>query len=1219
MDTKRWLVVAGIVIVALVLSLILVLNTGQDTIFVREQTQNTQDQFGVQYSALVYNGEGLIDHTDVLTPEYCHAENLGMEVEIYPCNANSFSSSDLIHDLKFTWNGGQTRNTTWIFVYEGRLEEASLEKGTVEYYNITKQVGHEEYIVDHQINNVVGFEYLGNPSVEICDRGTENNTFAYEVTRTVNGSSQLIENYCFSEYQVLGGGSYLLSGNATLYEDVQVQKERYVFTEVGSVEYMGNDLLGNGFDYYKVEDVPFSSGQERVARWRYTPYLNRQAGKWHIFGYDSSMNLNDAIDQGLYVYMDPSWTAGLSEGLTAYWNGSSGEDLVTGTYNLTVNAGTPTYQGSNCKIGDCIDFDSGDVIDVSNSASDPLMRPEETRGWTLNVWIRMNSDGAESYPFYKEGTGEYWDVQSRMHNDDKWKMQWTGGSIAHADMPVMSITTYYMMTWTQNSTSICSWVDGVLYTCSAVPTLGANTNTLQFNGNTNAYDGQFDEIGMWNRSLSSSEISELYNGGDGITYVPTSTVVGDYNVQLVDPADNTITSNQMINFTAHQNATGEWENINSTLFLWNSTSDLLNETTNILAGNGTNVTTWNISNSLDDGAYDWNVFGWWYNGSDYVGNWSFNGNFSFEVDTTAPTIVFNTTIEDQFVEAFPHNVTLDVITSDDHLDACWYYTSDSSTNITYTCNTTTEVEFSSGGQKTIYAVANDTLGFEFQNSTTFDIGTYLQAVDIDPIGEGQTANFSLELNKTGISSETVTPILVYNNTNYGGALISSTSANRTLVVKPLTIPDGTGSPTGNVIDWHWEFNITNVGNYTASTLNQTVYSVDIDDCTTYGEVILNFSLRDEATRDLVNASGGSTIELDLDLSSKADSSIAWEYSNTWTNNNTAVVCVPSELLNNSEYRIDFVAEYVSTDRVTEFYYLDNGTLSLSDSFNSLTNKTIDLYDLAIADSTTFLFSFLDEDNLEVPNAIVHTFRQYIGQGVFYEVERAKQDDNGETHLHLVEEDVIYYFIISKDGQILFTSSTYNAKCLSTPCSIELEASPDFQDFGTDWDLIPNGTMTVSDDAATREVTLAFSTSDAATMNLTIAKQDYTGDLTVIDSDQTTASSGTITITVPQSAGNVTYYAIVYRNGEYISHSIVDFTDNTAYFGSTGSVMGFFTIIALILMGATEGILLFVFLILALILVSALALFKLGYYALIGLICAVGILVWKLIKRGRRFA
>ena len=52
---------------------------------------------------------------------------------------------------------------------------------------------------------------------------------------------------------------------------------------------------------------------------------------------------------------------------------------------------------------------------------------------------------------------------------------------------------------------------------------------------------------MWNRALNSTEITQLYNSGDGITYVPTAvdtcTYAGSGNWE-VDCSDNcTISSN----------------------------------------------------------------------------------------------------------------------------------------------------------------------------------------------------------------------------------------------------------------------------------------------------------------------------------------------------------------------------------------------------------------------------------------------------------------------------------------------------------------------------------------------------------------------------------------------------------------------------------------------------------------------------------------------------
>lgn len=40
----------------------------------------------------------------------------------------------------------------------------------------------------------------------------------------------------------------------------------------------------------------------------------------------------------------------------------------------------------------------------------------------------------------------------------------------------------------------------------------------------NQYDGKMDEIGVWSRVLTAGEITELYNGGAGITYPFTPTV-----------------------------------------------------------------------------------------------------------------------------------------------------------------------------------------------------------------------------------------------------------------------------------------------------------------------------------------------------------------------------------------------------------------------------------------------------------------------------------------------------------------------------------------------------------------------------------------------------------------------------------------------------------------------------------------------------------------------
>jgi hypothetical protein len=76
----------------------------------------------------------------------------------------------------------------------------------------------------------------------------------------------------------------------------------------------------------------------------------------------------------------------------------------------------------------------------------------------------------------------------------------------------------------------------------------------------------------------------------------------------------------------------------------------------------------------------------------------------------------------------------------------------------------------------------------------------------------------------------------------------------------------------------------------------------------------------------------------------------------------------------------------------------------------LSNNTIpiniNLYDLKIADSTSFKITYYDCNYLKVADAIIDTFRKYIGDGQFTSVEMSKTNTEGSSVVHLVTEDII---------------------------------------------------------------------------------------------------------------------------------------------------------------------------------------------------------------------
>ena len=602
----------------------------------------------------------------------------------------------------------------------------------------------------------------------------------------------------------------------------------------------------------------------------------------------------------------------------------------------------------------------------------------------------------------------------------------------------------------------------------------------------------------------------------------------------------------------------------------------------------------------------------------------------FNIDTEAPIISNAVNLTNILAESFPVYSNWNYSVSDASLSQCYYNTSINTSLTFVTCNTPTiNTNWTTGGNKSILYCANDTFGSETCNLDSIYIYSVTTSqTDTDPVGEGGVATFTLEVNMTDIP--TTIADLVVNNTRYGGQTPSVVETNRVYFDYDLTIPDGWGNATGNLIDWYWEYTPIGIAtNTSTATTNTTVYAVAFDDCTTYGELILNMSLYDEEDNDYLNATAGSNVEIDINLTS-IDESESWTYHNQWTNNETgtedldALVCVPYELINNTNYTIDFTIGFSATDHVWEFFYLENGTLDYNtDSFDSLTPQKMYLMDLLTADSTSFLFNYLDADGLIIDDIIVHLFRKYIGEGTFREVERSKQNDDGDTVVHLVEEDVLYYFIVTQEGTIIHTSNTYTALCQTTPCTIILEEGGGFQSFNTtDWDLIDGGSYVIESDNSARTVNLTYALDSVGEMNLTVYKLVSDGSYSVIDSKASTGTAGSVEITVPTISGNTTFFASVYEGNTFKKSEWIDFEDDAGlYFGNTLSLfLGALIILTLGLMAVTEGSATIIFLIVGMVISSALGLIdyraSTGATMLIYLIVAGALIIWKLTRRNR---
>jgi len=539
-------------------------------------------------------------------------------------------------------------------------------------------------------------------------------------------------------------------------------------------------------------------------------------------------------------------------------------------------------------------------------------------------------------------------------------------------------------------------------------------------------------------------------------------------------------------------------------------------------------------------------------------------------------------------------------------------------NGTLNCSgTSASIPITSGGNKTITIYGTDNMGLTSSDNESFYalFHSYTQSTEINTTTEGSVLDFTLNVNMTNLHDTSA--YLVYAGVSYLADSFNEIG-NSVSFLKTLTIPNGVGSIAGANATWYWKYSIAGFEtNYTTSPQIQKVYSVEIDDCSIYNDTILHFDLNDEALDTRINASLNPFVEADVQIVSLGDANVYWQFNRTWDATNGSI-CIPNGLLNISSYKFNGILSYLTDNYVQEFWYINNGLLQDNVfALDNYTNRNVTLRDLILIDSQTFLFKYYNEEFLTQPNSIVIVLRKYIGEGTFKEVERCLLDDNGECHLHLVEEDVIYKFRIITNGVEDFLSGDYNAKCVETPCSITLQKEVVSEGWDTTINNLAEGSYHIETDKDNRTVTLSFNLNETGTMQLDVFVYSnvINSPDVLVGTDVVTAKEGFVSVDIPLSYGNKTYYAVVRHNTGFVSSSWIDLSESGYhYFGALGLFLGALLVLSLGLIAVSSGGWTIAFLILGLIIASATKLFDMDVYLIMFIISAGGLVIWRLASR-----
>ena len=302
-----------------------------------------------------------------------------------------------------------------------------------------------------------------------------------------------------------------------------------------------------------------------------------------------------------------------------------------------------------------------------------------------------------------------------------------------------------------------------------------NITLGSFNNLGNFYDGLIDEVFIWNRNITGSEITDLYNNATAITctkdFFPT--------VTLNSPVNAFNSSSQTINFNGTVAISGAGI-ANVTLFI----DGVLNETNS----SGINDTDYLFEKVIADGNHNWT-----YETCDLGGGCAIATTRTFTIDTAAPTL--NVT-EPFGVIPFADisiNQTLTWELTEANPDVCLLQYEE--TNTTLNCATNVS-NFTIGTARTLDIFANDTFGNMISDTVTWSY-LVLQTSSTNNASSFETAQESFIVNVTTNGSAVTSGILNFDGTENIGAIITNPAGDNFTIQRIIIIPTGVSTKNFN--------------------------------------------------------------------------------------------------------------------------------------------------------------------------------------------------------------------------------------------------------------------------------------------------------------------------------------------------------------------------------------------------------------------------------------
>lgn len=1018
------------------------------------------------------------------------------------------------------------------------------------------------------------------------------------------GVDKLVGEFNFTttgDFQDVFGDIYLedvRSGNE-ISRGKQFKYKKYKDILVDDYETVCEDIIvWNGTEQNCIE-VEVGSHWEVQMDW--TPIINPTnvfySGITYEIGIFVDVERDDYGDwipfiMGIEIDEWATWTESLNTNIIKYLDleNSSLYDLTNSLYNDTIG-GNPTFPTG--LIGNAIACDGNDWVEMS--AGRDWVSSDST--YSVSLWINGTTTADPQIIFdLRENTDritvrvDSGVVEFSIDNNDTLDFEF-GATASIID------GTWHHLVYTQNNKDGKAYLDGSnIKNDTTVAGLQIGTTpsgaALCANGglfSNGPFTGWIDELGIWNRTLTSSEVVQLYNGGVGMTYI--GVFDNAPNITLNSPTVDT-------NYTTPQNLT-----INFTVYDDINLSDVKLYVNNIL--NQTNSSGVNNTDylfyltNLKDGNYTMNGVA-----TDNKNQSANSSDVTIFIDTIFPQAIIESPTGIYGIGKIGNNETLNVTFTDVHLDTCWY--NYNGTNITIegcltaTKNSTVFLLETNNVNMTLYS--NDTFGnlnstfIEWDYNLT-EISQTFPATSIESASETFTSNVSYNSSAFSV----ITGTLTFNGTEHigtrtgtGDSAIFSTTATMPSIAAETNLTS------------YWTVGLTDVSgivNYNLTSNNVTISIINLSLCGSPLTIpFWNFTILNETNVVEINSTFEATFSVKQTGSTATNS---FSFADTTSNNSQFDFCMSPST---ESYTISTAIKLTKSGFVDKFY-------NYQDIVITNVTRTDNLYMMATGDSTSFIVHVTDVSATDITEAEVRVQRYYPGTGEWLTTEILTTNYVGKAVGHLLSEDADYRFHIYQDGSSVYNSSATKITCAVAPCTVTL--------------VIPIESATGYEETENLDSTLVYS---STTNIFTYTYSDTSGTLsrsrlfvfaiapsnatiTTVCNETKTTSSGVMTCSlVGQTNGTYQASGYITRTGdEFLDKRIYGILGAKTYdsMGADGVLWGIFILIAIIMLGISRPSLAIIFGTVGLITLWLIEIINIGVVSIVSVIAVAIILLMRI--------